>query len=186
MTDRHRHINKWLRENHQDITHYYDVWHVAKGVLLIYIFRLAFYACIIIGFRKKLEAASKQKDCDNIAQWQRSIINHLYGDGETIKTKWLSLENHVHNIHTGHGESFPECAHGRLGSHKKKWFKRRKQMNKCYKYKATFLTVLYTCIMHLPCVDTKSSERLTALLTNKLLCKDFVSAAPHIIPGSFP
>lgn len=31
VTDRHRQINKWLRENHPVITHYYDVWHVAKG-----------------------------------------------------------------------------------------------------------------------------------------------------------
>ena len=31
VTDRHRQINKWLRENHSEITHYYDVWHVAKG-----------------------------------------------------------------------------------------------------------------------------------------------------------
>ena len=51
-------------------------------------------------------------------------------------------------------------------------------MNKCYKYNATFLTVLYTCIMHLPCVDTKSSERLTALVTNKLICKDMTRLSP--------
>lgn len=31
VTDRHRQINKWLREEHGEITHYYDVWHVAKG-----------------------------------------------------------------------------------------------------------------------------------------------------------
>ena len=31
VTDRHRQINKWIRENHSNITHYYDVWHVAKG-----------------------------------------------------------------------------------------------------------------------------------------------------------
>ena len=32
VTDRHRQINKWLRENHPEIMHYYDVWHVAKGI----------------------------------------------------------------------------------------------------------------------------------------------------------
>ena len=32
VTDRHKQINKWLQENHQDIIHYYDVWHVAKGI----------------------------------------------------------------------------------------------------------------------------------------------------------
>ena len=37
ITDRHRQINKWLRENHPSITHYYDVWHVAKGTSFMYI-----------------------------------------------------------------------------------------------------------------------------------------------------
>ena len=30
-TDRHKQINKWLRESYPSITHYYDVWQVAKG-----------------------------------------------------------------------------------------------------------------------------------------------------------
>lgn len=34
VTDRHRQINKWLREEHKEITHYYDVWHVAKGMFI--------------------------------------------------------------------------------------------------------------------------------------------------------
>ena len=31
VTDRHQQINKWLRETHPSIHHYFDVWHVAKG-----------------------------------------------------------------------------------------------------------------------------------------------------------
>ena len=31
VTDRHKQINKWLREKHPDIKHYFDTWHVAKG-----------------------------------------------------------------------------------------------------------------------------------------------------------
>lgn len=31
VTDRHKQINKWLREKHPRIKHYYDVWHVVKG-----------------------------------------------------------------------------------------------------------------------------------------------------------
>ena len=31
VTDRHKHINKCLREKHSDVKHYYDVWHVTKG-----------------------------------------------------------------------------------------------------------------------------------------------------------
>ena len=34
------------------------------------------------GFRKKLEAAAKKKDCSLIREWQRSIINYLYGGPE--------------------------------------------------------------------------------------------------------
>ena len=36
IMDRHRQINKWLRETHPNITHYYDVWHVAKGTCTVH------------------------------------------------------------------------------------------------------------------------------------------------------
>ncbi|KAH3700445.1 hypothetical protein DPMN_019228 [Dreissena polymorpha] len=32
VTDRHMQIQKWLRDNHHEIKHSYDVWHVAKGI----------------------------------------------------------------------------------------------------------------------------------------------------------
>ena len=75
---------------------------------------------------------AKQKECDIIGEWQRSIINHLYWcvassqeDGESVKAKWLSLDNHVHDIHTGHGGVFPEYIHGQLDVQRpRKWFKR--------------------------------------------------------------
>ncbi|XP_071818894.1 uncharacterized protein [Apostichopus japonicus] len=44
VTDRHRSVAKYLREE-QDLTHYYDVWHVAKGVT------------------KKLQQLAKKKTC---------------------------------------------------------------------------------------------------------------------------
>ena len=31
ITDRHKQINKYLREEHPDIKHRYDVWHISKG-----------------------------------------------------------------------------------------------------------------------------------------------------------
>ena len=44
VTDRHRQINKWLRENHPEIMHYYDVWHVAKGKKIgLCIYSITFY-----------------------------------------------------------------------------------------------------------------------------------------------
>ena len=88
------------------------------------------------GFHKKLEAAAKQKECQIIGTWQRSIINHLYwcvastkdGDPETMVAKWLSLDNHVHNSHTHSDKKFPRCVHKELtgNENRKKWFRRRK------------------------------------------------------------
>ena len=84
------------------------------------------------GLRKKMEKLAKEKDCELIGEWRKSVINHLYwsaistpsGDGEEIKAKWLSLDNHIHNNHRGHGKIFPKCRHGRLpGRGRKKWFK---------------------------------------------------------------
>ena len=37
VTDKHKQINKWLREAHPDIKHYYDTWHVAKVYLYLYL-----------------------------------------------------------------------------------------------------------------------------------------------------
>ena len=34
VTDRHPMIQKFLREQHQGVTHYFDIWHVSKGLLL--------------------------------------------------------------------------------------------------------------------------------------------------------
>lgn len=34
VTDRHKQIAKWLRENEPHIDHRYDVWHMAKCMLL--------------------------------------------------------------------------------------------------------------------------------------------------------
>lgn len=31
VTDRHPSVSKYLREEHQEIDHRYDVWHIAKG-----------------------------------------------------------------------------------------------------------------------------------------------------------
>ena len=37
VTDRHQQIAKYLRENHPEIDHYFDVWHIAKSEWYDYI-----------------------------------------------------------------------------------------------------------------------------------------------------
>ena len=131
VTDRHKQIAKWIREAHPAIKHYFDVWHVAKGMktnlegnnILLMVVHLP------AGLHKKIEALAKQKQCELVAKWQKSVINHLYqcvasttdGYCDTIKAKWLSLDNHIHNKHTSHGSQlFPKCVHRRLRGHEKK------------------------------------------------------------------
>ena len=35
-TDRHPQVKKFMREQHPEINHWFDVWHVAKGVYYMY------------------------------------------------------------------------------------------------------------------------------------------------------
>ena len=72
------------------------------------------------GLPKKIEALVKQKQCELVAKWKKSIINHLYwcvvsttdGNCDTIKAK---LDNHIHNKHTRHGSRlFPKCVHRKV------------------------------------------------------------------------
>ena len=35
VIDRHKQIAKWIREKHPEIKHYFDVWHVAKGMKML-------------------------------------------------------------------------------------------------------------------------------------------------------
>lgn len=100
---------------------------------------------IFEGLRKKLEKLAKNKDCGLVSEWARSIINHLYwsimstaqDSPELVKEKWLSLDNHVHNKHKGHGKVYEKCKHQKL---KRKWFHRSKLTN-------LFQFSFYTCIL---------------------------------------
>ena len=42
------------------------------------------------------------------------------GNEEEVKEKWLSLVNHLHNKHKGHGKIYKRCSHRKL---KRKWLK---------------------------------------------------------------
>lgn len=69
----------------------------------------------------------KRRGCGLVNLWLRSIVNHLYwcagssgGDGELCLQKWLSLVNHIQNVHEGHSSKYPKCNHGPLPN--KEWF----------------------------------------------------------------
>ena len=88
--------------------------------------------------KKKVEAASKKKQCDILGRWSQSISNHLYycaassnGDGELLVDMWKSVLNHVADIHTGHGSRFPDCQHGEIDG-EREWIKKGKQTATIY------------------------------------------------------
>ncbi|XDV25779.1 hypothetical protein PO909_029637 [Leuciscus waleckii] len=109
VTDRHPSIQKYLREQRPDIQHYFDTWHVSKGLA------------------KKIDALGKERACGEVLSWRKSVVNHLYWcgvsstTGEEAVAKWRSIANHVQNVHHHSSELFPVCAH--LPLEERAWLK---------------------------------------------------------------
>ena len=136
ITDRHKQINKYLRERHSDITHRYDVWHIFKSMHnLAYIYICTFHKIMmsLTGVKKKLASLATASECEIVGEWTKSIIDHLHwcaasvtagdeADGlcskeDEIVKKWRSLMDHLCNIHDN-------CYHDELNSleeRRKKW-----------------------------------------------------------------
>ncbi|XP_062600016.1 uncharacterized protein LOC134261608 isoform X2 [Saccostrea cucullata] len=148
ITDRHLQVAKWVRENMPDTTHYVDVWHVAKGL------------------KKKLTALGKEKDCERLMEWIKSIVNHLYwvptstpeGSNELRWEKWVSVFNHIQNIHEGHGDLFERCEHAELdeAARRKRWLR----------------------------PGTKVVEKLEAIITSRQMKKDIPMLSPDVQTSS--
>lgn len=73
------------------------------------------------GVKKELLATLKTAIYAELALWRRSVENHLYwvaasseGDPRMIVPKWLSILNHVRDIHVHSNPLYPVCAHGEL------------------------------------------------------------------------
>ena len=105
ISDRHRSIAKWIREQQPTTKHFFDIWHVAKSVT------------------KKLLQVGKESGCELLVKWQKAIKNHLHwcavstklGFGELIVAKWVSIMRHVCNKHNNHPEPlFKQCVHRAL------------------------------------------------------------------------
>nr|XP_043885369.1 uncharacterized protein LOC122771762 [Solea senegalensis] len=108
VTHRRPQIQKFLKES--NITHYYDVWHMEKGL------------------SKKLLKISQNKDCEKLTKWLRSIKNHMYWTVASSTSvpertaKWTSILNHVLDIHTHEDPAFPQCLHPiRISKDRNKW-----------------------------------------------------------------
>ena len=105
VSDRHRGIAKWIRENCVNTKHYFDIWHVARSL------------------GKKLLALSREKGCEIIKEWMKGIRKHLYwcatstkaGFESLILATWSSFLRHVSNKHNNHPDPlYKQCCHGQL------------------------------------------------------------------------
>ncbi|KAJ8369539.1 hypothetical protein SKAU_G00095670 [Synaphobranchus kaupii] len=133
VTDRHPQIQKFLREEKPAIQHFHDVWHVAKGQELHGVGTL------------------EEEHCQPLAlvmlHWSCSTSK----SGEETVAKWMSVANHVQDIHTHDDENFPTCLHEPLiGEDARQWLK----------------------------PSTMSCEKLVMLLLGNKLLKDVEKLSP--------
>ena len=93
----------------------------------------------IVGVFKKMETSDKKKKCKQVADCARSVSNHLYWfaassdeDGEMVSEKFMSILNHITNVHEGHGERFPKRLYGEL--EERDWIKKGKYIVRIFIY----------------------------------------------------
>ncbi|XP_064488327.1 uncharacterized protein LOC135400419 [Ornithodoros turicata] len=100
-TDRHPAIRKHMETHEQETKRFFDIWHISKSV------------------KEKLTAISKSASCRSLDGWIQGTSNHLYwcakaggGNFQMTVDAWLSIHNHVINIHNGHAGSYLRYLHG--------------------------------------------------------------------------
>ena len=100
-TDRHIGIAADIKRDHPEKEHQFDVWHVSKSIT------------------KKLTEKAKQKNCNELFPWIKSISNHLWwcsqncgGDKTLLREMWISIIHHITNLHSWNcADVFHECCH---------------------------------------------------------------------------
>lgn len=85
---------------------------------LLFVFYILCF-CFETGVGRALDAASKERECEDLKLWRPAVINHLYwaaastpdGDPDVMEAKWKSMVNHVQDIHEHGTPAFLSCAH---------------------------------------------------------------------------
>jgi hypothetical protein len=86
LSDRHKGIRYYLRTQHPEIEHEFDIWHLTKSLM------------------KRLKTLEKKHP--DVFLWKSSINNHLWwsaqtcqGNGKILVEKFLSVLHHISNEH---------------------------------------------------------------------------------------
>ena len=122
-TDRHRSIAKFMREEWVRPEHFFDTWHISKGahktcykhysvssiyiIMLYVLWPLCYNVCALwlIGIKKKMAQKSKVAAFRDLANWIKSICNHLYWcvysttDQDEREARWVLLLDHLVDRH---------------------------------------------------------------------------------------
>lgn len=67
--------------------------------------------------RKKLEAIAKLSGCSLAFKWIRALVSHMHwcanstpdGSSSLMLAKWMSVSNHIVNVHNDHHLTAAEC-----------------------------------------------------------------------------
>lgn len=112
VTDQHEGVQTFLREEKKEIAHYFDPWHMGQEI------------------EKKIDELSKRKTMQDVGPWRKSIVNHLCwsastsSSGQEAVAKWISVANHIQNVHTHDNALFPCCLHEPpVGEATRQWLK---------------------------------------------------------------
>ena len=109
ITDRHVQIRSYMKKEHPQIKHQFDVWHVAKNI------------------KKKIVKKAKLKSCSELFDWVKVMVNHFwwrYGScGGNAQELVVSILYHITNQHSWENcEIFKQCEHPDLSfSKQRKW-----------------------------------------------------------------
>lgn len=68
-----------------------------------------------------MDAIAKKSGCEVVGLWRKSIVNHVYyvaatseGDEDLVEAMWMSLPNHMQDIHEHENPLYPMCGHPHL------------------------------------------------------------------------
>ena len=89
-TDRHVQIRSYMKKEHPQIKHQFDVWHFAKNI------------------KKKIVNKTKLKSCSELFDWVKVIVNHFWwccascgGNAQELEEKWVSNISHNQSAQLG-------------------------------------------------------------------------------------
>lgn len=106
-----------------------------------------------------------------------------------LEAMWKSVTNHIQDIHEGHSELYPECAHGPLDEDErdKEWLRPCKIISTYFfttKIPVCFGSVIICITFLKPFLASKVCEKLTDILLNKSILKDVRMLSPRFQTSS--